>query len=487
MRRLCIGPRSPAKSSGKGRTPHHLNQTHRRWFHPSTKSQIDFDPYQTLGVSKSADARDIKKAYHGLVKKFHPDVNKEPGAEKKFHKIQELYELLNDKQKRAQYDQFGAAAFDANGNTNPYAGGSNPFGGGSGGNPFGAGSSFGGFGFEDIFKEAFQGARGGRGGSRGSGSFVTEHVGDNIEVLKTISFKEAMFGTKVTINYKAIATCGTCHGLGLKANAKKKTCSTCHGTGQATHILGGFQMLSTCPSCNGTGVTINKGDECRNCGGQGVEEAPQSTTVELPCGINDGSRLRVPGAGDAPMAQKDAYNHTRNGDLIVRINIAKDPKFSRKGDSSTIVVDEEILMTTAALGGEITVPTIDGEKIKLKLRPGAQNGHTLTIPGKGVPINRNKNNRGNMEVVLKVRTLVPETPIQSALLEALADAFNDKNAKRTDAHWKLDLEDELGNAASETYDEKDLNPSKLRRIGKFLNRFFHSGENANNEDPRKEK
>lgn len=473
------------KHQPKFKVNRNLNKTFTKQFHSSSNRLLDFDPYKTLGVEKNADSKDIKKAYYQLVKKYHPDVNKEKDAEKKFHKIQESYELLNDKEKRAQYDQFGSAAFDANGNANPFAGGShggNPFGGGGAGNPF-AGM---GFDFEDLFNQAFTGGRGG--GARGGGSnFVTEHVGDNIEVLKSISFKDSIFGTKVNINYKAVDSCNTCSGSGLKKGMKKSTCPTCHGTGQATHVIGGFHMASTCSTCHGSGVTIPKLSECNTCHGHGVKEIPKSTEIELPCGIADGTRLRVPGAGDAPFVTKDPYNQTRNGDLIIRVHVEKDAKFSRF--KNNIVLNQEIPMTTASLGGEIIVPTIDGQNIKLKIRLGVQNGRKLTIPEKGVPINRNINNRGDMEVELVVKTLIPETPIQTALLEALADAFNDKTAKRTDAHWKLDIDDEeidkknVHNTEDydQVMDEKDLHPSKLKRIGKFLGKFF----NMNDEQPKK--
>ncbi|KAL6451292.1 LOW QUALITY PROTEIN: MDJ1 DnaJ 1 [Candida maltosa Xu316] len=452
----------------------HNNTIFTRSFHASKITSIDFDPYKTLGVEKSADDKQIKKAYYDLVKKYHPDVNKEKDAETRFHKIQESYELLRDKQKRAQYDQFGAAAFDANGNANPFAGGGgNPFG-GHGGNPFGGsaqGHPFSGMGFDFEDLEAFAGGRGSTGGGAGGRTFVTEHVGDNIEVLKSIPFKESIFGTTVTINYKAVDSCTSCSGSGLKAGAKKNTCPTCHGTGQTTHIMGGFHMSSTCPTCQGAGVTINKQDECGTCHGHGVQEIPKSRTVEIPPGVNDGTRIRIPGAGDAPMVTKDPYNKVVNGDLIVRISVKKDPVFTR--NRNDLIVNQEILMTTAALGGEIVVPTIDGQQIKLKIRPGAQNGRKLTIPEKGVPINRNTNNRGNLEVILNVKVLVPETPTQKALLEALADTFNDKNARRTDADWSLDIEDNKDGKINETYDESDLHPSKLKRIGKVLGKFFN--------------
>ncbi|KAI5962041.1 MDJ1 [Candida theae] len=463
-----------------------------RSFHSSIKRLIDYDPYQILGIEKSADAKQIKKAYYDLVKKYHPDVNKEKDVEKKFHKIQQSYEILRDKEKKSQYDQFGPSAFDENGNPSPFggagggAGGGNPFAGygrASGGNPF----SGMGFDFEDLFREAFAGGRGagGRGGGGGGGfggraHFVTEHVGDNVEVLKSIPFKDSIFGSKVTINYKVVDSCGTCNGSGLKKGAKKKTCPTCHGSGQTTHVMGGFHMASTCPTCQGTGVSISRSDECGTCHGNGVQEVPKSTTIDIPPGISDGSRLRVPGAGDAPMVTKDEYNQVRNGDLIVRINVQKDPVFKR--ESNDLVVTQEILMTTAALGGEIVVPTLDGQKIKLKVRPGVQSGRRLTIPERGVPINRNLNNRGNLDVVINVKTLVPENPTQTALLEALADAFNDKLANRTDVDWQHELEENSSDEKYQEVDEKDLHPSKLARIGKVLGKFFNFDADKSKKD-----
>ncbi|CAK9435282.1 uncharacterized protein LODBEIA_P57530 [Lodderomyces beijingensis] len=458
----------------------------RRAFHASTgRLLIDYDPYSTLGVDKSADPKQIKKAYYDLVKKYHPDVNKEKDAERRFHKIQQSYEILRDKEKKAQYDQFGKSAFDENGNPspfgagggaqgqNPFAGGGNPFAGfggaSSGGRPFGNM----GFDFEDLFREAFAGGRGasGRGGGQGGARFVTEHVGDNVEVMKSIPFKESIFGGSVTINYKVLDSCTTCHGSGLKEGAKKQTCPTCHGTGQTAHVMGGFHMASTCPTCHGSGVTIPRSDECGTCHGNGVQEIPKSTTVKIPPGISNGARIRIPGGGDAPYVTKDEYNQTRNGDLIVRVNVEKDAIFTR--DKNNLVMDKEILMTTASLGGEIIVPTLDGQKIKLKIRPGVQNGRKLVIPERGVPVNGNLNNRGDLDVVLHVKTLVPETPTQTALLEALADAFDDKNAKRTDADWQLELENDSGKEKVLDMDEKDLHPSKLARISKVLGKFLN--------------
>lgn len=422
-------------------------------FHTSAKLAINFDPYKTLGVDKSADQKAIKKAYYDLVKKHHPDVNKTEGAEEKFHKIQESYELLSDKEKRAQYDTYGQN-FD-----NPFGSGQggysqgNPFGGSGQGNPFGGM----GFDFEDLFRSAFNGG-GRQGGGRGAG-FVTEHVGDDIEILKSIPFKDSVFGKKIKLNYKAVGSCGTCKGTGLKSGKKKSTCPTCHGSGHSTHVIGGFHMSSTCGTCGGAGVTINKSDQCNTCHGHGVEEIAKSTEIDIPPGIKDGSRLRVPSMGDAPMVAKDAFNTIRNGDLIVRINVEDDKVFKRRNNK--IVTEQDILMTTASLGGEIIVPTIDGQNVKIKVRSGTQNGATLNIPNKGMPINRNLNNRDDMEVVLNVKSIVPETPIQRALLEALADTINDKNAKRSENHEHF------------TDDSTPEDNSKLNKIGKMLSKFFN--------------
>lgn len=424
-------------------------------FHTSNKLFINFDPYKTLGVDKSADQKAIKKAYYDLVKKNHPDVNKEKGAEEKFHKIQESYELLSDKDKRAQYDTYGQN-FD-----NPYGSGQggysqgNPFGGSGGGNPFGGM----GFDFEDLFKQAFNGGRGGAGGGR---NFVTEHVGDDIEILKSIPFKDSVFGKKIKINYKAVDSCGSCKGSGLKTGKSKSTCPTCHGTGHSTHIIGGFHMSSTCGTCGGAGVTINKGDQCGSCRGQGVEEVPKSTEIDLPPGIKDGSRLRVPNLGDAPIVAKDAFTTTKNGDLIIRINVQDDKSFKRKGDK--IVVQQDVLMTTASLGGEIVVPTIDGQNVKIKVRSGTQTGVKLSIPHKGFPINRNINNRDDMEVILNVKSIIPETPVQRALLEALADTINDDNAKRSENHEHFN---------DDSKPEGSEDDSKLHKIGRTLSKFFN--------------
>lgn len=444
-----------------------VNFTFQKNFHVSSKCFIDFNPYNVLNVSKDANEKEIKKAYYESVKKYHPDVNKDKDAQSKFHKIQESYEILNDKKKRQMYDKFGSVGYDSNGNTNSYNNKSYDFN-FHGGNPFNGM----GFDFEDLFKEAFN-----KKGTYKRESYVTEHIGDNIEIQKTILFKESIFGTTLKVNYKSFDSCSTCRGLGLKAGKKKSTCYTCHGSGQNVQNFGGLHMSYTCKTCNGSGMIITDSDKCLNCKGHGVEQKIKTKNIDIPCGISDGSRIKIYGAGDAPFITKDIYNKTMNGDLIIKINIAKDLNFSRSNND--IIVNKDILMTTAMLGGKITIPTIDGQNINLIIRSGTQNGHKVKVPNKGVPINRNLKNRGDLIVFLNVKILAPESSVQKALSEALADVFNDKTATRTNSTNESD-ESILKNVDNiETYDEKDLNNSKLKKIGKFLGKFFNFDESKN--------
>ncbi|ONH69983.1 DnaJ 1, mitochondrial [Cyberlindnera fabianii] len=393
------------------------------------------DPYKVLGVDKAASASDIKKAYYKLAKKYHPDINKEEGAEKKFHDIQGAYEILSDAEKKQQYDQFGAAAFDASGNPqgSPFGQG-NPFGQGS---PFGGGGFQGGFGginFEDLFGGAFGGSA--RGGRRGAGSsYVQEFQGDNVEVLKQLSFKESLFGVQnAKVDYQVWDTCGTCHASGLKPGAKKSTCSACGGTGATNHYLqGGFQMSSQCMNCGGSGVTINASDACTTCHGEGVVSSQKTTEVDLPPGLAQGMKLRVSGEGDAPRATSGPGVKLYKGDLIIRLAVKDDPRFKR--DGINIIYNAEIPYTTAALGGTVEVPTVDGPTVRIRVPSGTETGTKVSISNKGFPVRNKLDHRGNLDVVFKVKIPKPTTPAQKALLEALADQLEDPQAKRS-AEWK---------------------------------------------------
>lgn len=427
-----------------------------RGFHASTSVKLD-DPYKTLGVDRNASTSQIKKAYYKLAKQFHPDVNKDKGAEDKFHGLQEAYDILSDPEKKSKYDQFGASAF-GQGGDGGFGGGGNPYGGFGGGNPFagfnggagGAGNPFGDINFEDIF--GFGGRTRGRGG-------IQHFQGEDIEILRTISFKESMFGKSIKVSYDSIGQCDTCHGSGLKTGKKKNTCRSCGGTGSQMHVLqGGFHMSSTCRSCQGSGVTVDPSDECGTCHAEGVKKIVKETNINIPRGIKDGTTLRVSGAGDAPhMATSNSYKLS-NGDLLIRIRVKPDENFTRVNND--IVYKVEIPMTTAALGGVIEVPTLEEERIKLKIPSGSEFGRVIRIPDRGVPLQNNR--AGDLLVVLNIKPMRPMNTTQRVLLEAVADAFGDHTAKREDPNWKP-LEDVTKDCES---------PSNLKRIESFLSDTF---------------
>jgi molecular chaperone DnaJ len=443
-----------------------------RLFHATAIARID-DPYKILGVDKSASNSEIKKAYYKLAKQYHPDINKEPEAEKKFHDVQGAYEILSDTEKKQQYDQFGSAAFDSNGNPsqgNPFAGGGNPFGQGS---PFGGAQGFGGFNFEDLFGAAFGGAggRGGRAGGRGGAgsSFVQDFRGNDSDAVKYLSFKEALFGVKSTqVKYSVWDTCNTCHASGLQPGKKKSTCSSCGGTGSSVHYMqGGFQMASTCMNCNGEGVTIDDHDACTTCRGQGVVMADKETEIDIPAGLTDGMKLRVAGEGDAPMATSGPGIRLHKGDLIIRMVVKPDPRF--KIDRSDLIHEVEIPYTTAALGGTIEVPTVDGPSVRLRVPSGSETGDVLSISSKGFPIRNNLNNRGDLKVSFKVKVVRPSSPAERALLEALADQLGDSTAKRT-LEWKKPAE----SSSSAKAEEKSQGHSKfLDFLKSCSDKFIH--------------
>ncbi|CAJ0549321.1 Ff.00g029340.m01.CDS01 [Fusarium sp. VM40] len=413
----------------------------KRLFH-ATNAVQQKDPYQALGVDKTASAGDIKKAYYGLAKKFHPDTNKDPQAKDKFADIQSAYEILSDPKKREQFDQFGAAGFDPSGGGAPGGGG-----GFGGGHPFsgfggfgGQGGGFGGFGgqggfgagvnFEDIFS-AFTGQQGfGRRGRQQAYQQETL-VGDNIEVQATISFMEAAKGTSKTISITPLSTCGTCKGNGLKAGTSRSACSACDGSGTRVHFMqGGFQMASTCGTCEGTGTVIPKGSECRPCSGNGVVRERKSITVDIPAGIEDGMRLRVDGAGDAPATGRSSEPNARSqsGDLYVFVRVAKDPKFRR--DGSNILYTANIPLTTAMLGGHAEIPTLDGT-VNVKVATGTNTGDKITLPGMGMKrLGSRRGGNGDLRVEYRVSMPKYLSANQRTIVEVLADEMGDKTAKR---------------------------------------------------------
>jgi molecular chaperone DnaJ len=397
------------------------------------------DPYNTLGVNKSSSASEIKKAYYGLAKKWHPDTNKDAKAKDKFAEIQSAYEVLSDPKKKEQYDQFGAAAFDPNAGPAP---GGNPF---SGGNPFagfggggGGGAGFGSnFNFEDLFS-AFTGQggpfAGGGGGRRGGGRNPFQQeilVGDNIEVQTSISFMEAAKGTNKTITINPMVACKTCSGNGLKPGTRRSSCKTCGGTGTRVHFVqGGFQMASTCGTCGGTGTTIPRSSECGTCSGEGVVRERKTILVDIPGGIEDGMRLRVDGEGDAPPTGRAGSSDTQasRGDLYVFVRVASDPKFSRAG--SDILYTASIPLTTALLGGEVTIPTLDGQ-VNVNVATGTNTGDKMTLAGMGMKkLGGRRNGAGDLRVEFRINMPKYLSANQRTLVEMLADEMGDKTAKR---------------------------------------------------------
>jgi molecular chaperone DnaJ len=341
---------------------------------------------------------------------------------------------LTDPKKKEAWDQYGAAAFDQGGGPGP----SDPFG-GAGGGPFGGAGGFGaggGFGadfsFDDLFK-AFGGQQARRGRSGRGTPFQQEEilVGENIEVQTTISFMEAAKGASKDITITPLMTCKTCAGEGLKSGTKRTECKACGGSGTRVHFMqGGFQMASTCAACGGHGVTIPRGGECNTCGGNGVTRERKSINVDIPGGIEDGMRLRLDQEGDAPATGTAANPKAQatRGDLYVHVRVTPDSKFTRSG--SDVLYTATIPLTTALLGGEVKIPTLDGE-YTIKVATGTGTGDKITLTGKGMrKLAARKNASGDLKVEFKVAMPKYLSANQRTIVEMLADEMGDKTAKR---------------------------------------------------------
>jgi molecular chaperone DnaJ len=405
-------------------------------FHTSPTSFATKDPYQVLGVSKNASTSEVKKAYYSLAKKYHPDTNKDLSAKDRFTEAQSAYELLSDPKKKEAWDQYGAAAFDQDAGFDPSRGGpsaGNPFsGGGFGG--FGGFSGSGGFSSADFSFEDLFGAFGGntRRGRGSRGPFQEEIlVGENIEVQTNISFMDAAKGTTKTIQITPMVQCKTCTGAGLKKGQTRTACKKCGGTGTRVHFMqAGFQMASTCESCGGQGVTIPRGGECNTCSGSGIVRERRTVNVDIPGGVEDGMRLRVSGEGDAPPSGTAVNPNARStrGDLYVFIRVAPHSRFSRQG--SDVLYTAAIPLTTAALGGEVKVPTLDGE-VKVKVPAGTGTGDKISLSGMGMrQLSGRRGAAGDFRVEFKVAMPKYLNANQRTILEMLADELGDKSAKR---------------------------------------------------------
>lgn len=352
------------------------------------------DYYEVLGVSRDASEADIKKAYRKLSKKYHPDINKEPGADAKFKEVSEAYEVLSDTQKRAAYDQYGHAANDPN------------FGAGFGG--FGGFGGTGGFGgFEDIFDTFFGGAGGGSARRPNA-----PQRGNDLQYRLDLTFEEAIFGKQATIQYQRNEECHTCHGTGAKEGTSPSTCSKCHGSGvinvERNTPFGRVMTQTTCDVCQGSGKEIK--EKCTTCHGSGTETQQHKVEFSVPAGVEDGHQIRLSGQGEA------GKNGGPYGDLYVVFKVAASKQFEREG--SEIYYTLPINFAQAALGDEVTVPTVHGD-VKLKIPSGIQSGKTLRLKGKGAPILRGMGN-GDQHVTVQVVTPTKLSDKQRELFEQLA-------------------------------------------------------------------
>lgn len=354
--------------------------------------------YDRLGVSKDASQDEIKKAYRKMSKKYHPDINKEPGAEEKYKEVQEAYETLGDEQKRAAYDQYGAAG--ANGG----------FGGGTGGfDGFNGGAGFGGF--EDIFSSFF----GGGGATRNPNA---PRQGDDLQYRVDLTFEEAVFGVEKEVSYNREATCETCSGTGAKPGTSPVTCSRCHGQGvinvDTQTPLGMMRRQVTCDVCHGTGKEIK--DPCPTCHGSGHENKRHKVSVKIPAGVETGQQIRLQGQGEA------GFNGGPYGDLFVIIKVLPSKEFER--DGSTIYYSMNISFVQAALGDTVEVPTVHG-KVELTIPAGTQTGKTFRLRGKGAPKLRG-GGQGDQHVTVNIVTPTKLNPAQVAALKDFAKAGGDK-------------------------------------------------------------
>jgi molecular chaperone DnaJ len=345
------------------------------------------DYYEVLGVENGAAERDIKKAYKRLAMKFHPDRTQgDKGMEEKFKEVQEAHEVLTDPQKRAAYDQYGHAGVDPNRGQ-----------GGQGSGDFG--DIFG-----DVFGDIF-------GGGRGGGRQSRARQGSDLRYNLELSLEEAVRGKDVEIRVPTLAECDTCDGSGAQKGSSAQTCSTCHGQGQVQMRQGFFAVQQTCPTCSGKGKIIT--DPCRACHGQGRVEKSKTLSVKVPAGVDTGDRIRLSSEGEAGEMGAPA------GDLYVQVHVRDHKIFTRDGNN--LYCEVPLSFTRAALGGEISVPTLEG-KVKLKVTPETQTGKMFRLRNKGVKSVRS----GSVgDLICKV---VIETPVnlnsrQKELLDELEESM----------------------------------------------------------------
>lgn len=361
------------------------------------------DYYEILGVSKDASKDEIKSAFRRKARTLHPDVNNAPDAEEKFKELGKAYETLMDDNKRATYDRYGEdglrnAGFDTGG---PFAGG------------FGD--------LNDIFNSFFGGMGGFGFGGRPDPNAPVE--GDDLRLDIEIDFKDAIFGTEKEIKFDHLENCPSCGGTGAEKGSKPVTCPTCHGSGQIQHVtrtpLGSFAQIVTCPDCNGSGKKIMS--PCKDCKGQGKVQKEKKINVKIPAGVDNMSKIRVSGEGDAGM------NGGPAGDLYVVLHVKSSDYFKRDGNNVYSRLD--ITPAQAALGDEVVVKTLDGEQ-KIAVQAGIQSGNSIKIKGAGVPFIQRPSQRGDHIVIVAVKTPTKLSDEERSLYRRLYEIQNIQKAKQ---------------------------------------------------------
>ncbi len=346
------------------------------------------DLYEVMGVSRDASQEDIKRAFRRLAMEFHPDRNKEAGAEERFKAVAAAYEVLSDPEKRSAYDRYGMAGV-----------------GGNGQQGFSGFDGFGGFG--DIFDAFFRGTASRRAGPQ---------RGSDLRTTLTVAFADAVFGADRELEFERTEGCPDCNGTGAMPGSRPQTCPECRGAGEIRRVqqslFGQFVNVATCERCHGEGLIVT--DPCGTCHGRGYRRATVKRMVKIPAGIDDGSQIRVSGEGDAGTRGGPA------GNLYVLLRVRPHKQFTREDDD--LVYDLQLNVAQAALGTTVEVPTLDGDSVAVKVESGTQHGHVFVVRGRGVPHLR-ENGRGDLLVRTRVVTPTKLNEEQRQLLERLADSL----------------------------------------------------------------
>ena len=354
------------------------------------------DFYDLLGVSRDADSDTLKSAYRKMARQYHPDINKDAGAEDRFKEIGRAYEVLSDPQKRSRYDQFGEAGIGGAGAGMPDMGDMG--------------------GFADLFETFFSGF-GGAGAPTGSKQRRGPQQGDDLRYDLTIEFSKAVFGQEKEITIPHLETCDTCGGSGARPGSRPVTCNTCGGAGQVRRAtrtpFGSFTQVAECPSCGGAGQTIS--DPCGSCTGQGVKQVRKKLRINIPAGVDTGTRLRVSGEGNAGLRGGPS------GDLYVFIKVKNHPKLKR--DGLTIYSEIQVSYLQAILGDNIEVDTVDGP-IRVEIPIGTQPNSILKLENKGIPKLGNPVARGDHSISVKVQLPTRLSEEEKVLLEQLASHYS---------------------------------------------------------------